>query len=68
MCGYSIIAVPTLIASAQLATPRHAHATRRRRSEGGETLTVAPTRACSSCESVGHDDDATHCKFCGGAL
>jgi len=51
--GYSIIAVPTGIVTAQLITrlPRE-----------------ITTQVCPHCSSEGHEADATFCKFCGGRL
>ena len=51
--GYSIIAVPTGIISAEL--------TRR-------APRPVSTQACPSCSQEGHDVDAVHCKFCGVKL
>ncbi len=51
--GYGIIAVPTGIFSAALIAA---------------SRSSVSTRACPSCGGEGHDDDATHCKFCGVAL
>ncbi len=51
--GYSIIAVPTGIITAQLL----------RRPD----VTVS-TRACPDCSAEDHDPDARHCKHCGCAL
>jgi len=51
--GYSIIAVPTGIVSAELV-----HSVRQ----------PVTTRACPSCLSEGHMDDARFCKFCGDPL
>ncbi|MDP7294953.1 MAG: potassium channel family protein, partial [Vicinamibacterales bacterium] len=52
--GYAIIAVPTGIVSAELAQ----QATRR----------PVSTQACLACSREGHEDDATHCKYCGAGL
>jgi len=51
--GYSIIAIPTGIVTAEIA-----HATRR-----GITR-----QACPSCSAEGHDPDAKYCKYCGEKL
>ncbi len=51
--GYSIIAVPTGIITAQLVRDRNVKVS---------------TQACSSCSGEGHDPDAKHCKHCGAAL
>lgn len=51
--GYSIIAVPTGIISAEL---------------GKAAMRPVSTRACSECSAEGHDTDAVFCKFCGERL
>ncbi|MCL6417789.1 ion transporter [Aestuariirhabdus sp. Z084] len=51
--GYSIIAVPTGIITAELADEL-----RRDRSK----------KYCANCTRSGHDNDAEHCKFCGAEL
>lgn len=51
--GYSIIAVPTGIVSAELAQARR------------ETFT---TQACPDCSREGHASDARYCKYCGAGL
>lgn len=51
--GYSIIAVPTGIVSAELA---HEH------------RKAVTTQVCPECTREGHDPDAKHCKFCGSEL
>jgi voltage-gated potassium channel len=53
MIGYAIIAVPTGIVTSELTASRNRGHSR---------------QACPSCGQYGHDDDATHCKFCGTAL
>jgi len=53
LLGYSIIAVPTGIVSAELART--------------ERLPVS-TQACPNCGLEDHDSDATYCKFCGELL
>lgn len=52
--GYSIIAVPAGIVSAQWS----------------QTARRPPisTQACPNCSAEGHDTDARHCKFCGAKL
>jgi len=51
--GYAIIAVPTGIVTSELtAAHRRGHS----------------RQSCPSCGKEGHDEDATHCKFCGSAL
>ena len=52
--GYGIIAVPTGIVSAEIAS---------KRAQGKITTIV-----CPSCTKEGHDFDATNCKFCGSSL
>jgi voltage-gated potassium channel len=49
--GYAIIAVPTGIVTAEMAT--------RRREQ------PVSTQSCPSCSLEGHDPDAKFCKFCG---
>ncbi len=53
LTGYSIIAVPTGILTAELATEM-----RRERSQ----------RRCDKCRGAGHENDALYCKFCGHTL
>lgn len=53
LTGYSIIAVPTGILTAELAT---------------EMQRDRSTRHCRACGRLGHDLDARHCKFCGASL
>lgn len=53
--GYSIIAVPTGIVSADMVNEA-SHSKRNN------------TRACHHCSREGHDDDAEFCKFCGSDL
>ncbi len=58
LLGYAVIAVPTGIVSAEIA-----------RSAGTiKTITALNTQACRYCSREGHDDDATHCKYCGELL
>lgn len=51
--GYAIIAVPTGIVTSELTAARGRGTSR---------------QACPACGREGHDDDATHCKYCGSAL
>jgi len=51
--GYSIIAVPTGIVSAEMARSRFGKVT---------------TQSCPECSAEGHDSDASHCKHCGAVL
>ena len=51
--GYAIIAVPTGIVTSELTAARHRGHSR---------------QSCPACGREGHDDDATHCKYCGAAL
>lgn len=53
LTGYSIIAVPTGIVTAELAR---------------EMARERAENACASCNRAGHDNDATYCKFCGDTL
>ena len=50
--GYSVIAVPTGIVSAEMTSARYADG----------------QRACPSCGHAGHDPDAVFCRRCGTAL
>lgn len=50
--GYGVIAIPTGIVSAEIV-----------KTDGNTNTTV-----CESCSAEGHDDDATHCKYCGEKL
>jgi voltage-gated potassium channel len=52
--GYGIIAVPTGIVSAEMASV-------------GRRTTVS-TQACPECGGEGHDPDADYCRLCGSAL
>lgn len=52
--GYSIIAVPTGIFTAEMMRKKEAH--------------QITTQVCPVCLKEGHDSDATHCKYCGGVL
>ena len=52
LLGYTIIAVPTGIVSASMI----------------KASQEAARRVCPNCGRSGHDDNATHCKFCGGEL
>lgn len=54
LIGYSVIAVPTGIVSAELS--------RSRRPE------PVSSQACPYCSREGHDDDAIFCKYCGSPL
>ena len=51
--GYAIIAVPTGIVTSELTAARGRGQSR---------------QSCPACGREGHDDDATHCKYCGAAL
>lgn len=53
LTGYSIIAIPTGIITAELAN------------EMRRDKSVYP---CPNCVKVGHDVDAVHCKWCGSSL
>lgn len=53
LLGYSIIAVPTGIITAELSQELHAH----------RNLVK-----CPNCMKTGHESDALYCKFCGGEL
>jgi len=53
--GYSIIAVPTGIVTAEIV-------------EGAASARRITTRTCPNCLSEGHDTDATFCKHCASPL
>ncbi len=53
LTGYSIIAVPTGILTAELATEMQRDRSQRR---------------CDECRTAGHENDALYCKFCGHSL
>ncbi len=53
--GYSIIAVPTGIVTAEIV-------------EGAAAARKITTRSCSNCLSEGHDQNATYCKDCAAPL
>jgi voltage-gated potassium channel len=50
--GYSVIAVPTGIVTAEIA-------------RANKPWT---TEVCPNCHAEGHDADAVHCKYCGEKL
>lgn len=52
LLGYSILAVPTGIVSAEMT----------------HLKSRVTTQACPVCSAEGHDSDALYCKFCGGKL
>jgi len=65
--GYGIIAVPTGIVTVELAEQARAESGGRARSAAGDV--GRPRRlSCAGCGRAGHDADARHCKWCGGAL
>lgn len=51
LTGYSIIAIPTGIITAELA---------------GELGRARSARLCGNCGRAGHETDARYCKYCGG--
>jgi voltage-gated potassium channel len=53
LTGYSIIAVPTGILTAEL---------------NQELMRERTKKTCPQCHKIGHERDAEFCKFCGGAL
>lgn len=57
--GYSVIAVPTGIISADLINESYNN------TKPDEQLS---TEVCRYCSSEGHDQDALHCKYCGEKL
>jgi len=73
--GYSMLAVPTGIAAAELhisgghgGRNSGGGGSRRGRARGTCELRPVATVACPSCDAVGHDGDAAFCKFCGTEL
>ena len=52
--GYSIIAVPTGIVTAEMTSAK-----------SGEQIS---TQCCHECSECGHDSDAVCCKYCGSRL
>ena len=54
MVGYSLIIVPTGFVSAELVS-----------SKLSQSLS---TQSCPHCMAEGHEQDAVHCRFCGGKL
>lgn len=52
LLGYTIMAVPTGIVSATMIRNSH----------------NAASRICPNCGKAGHDETATHCKYCGSEL
>lgn len=58
LIGYSVIAVPTGIYTAELASSLR---------EASHT-THLDSRGCPACGLEGHDPDALHCRQCGGRL
>ncbi len=61
--GYAVIAVPTGIVTVEMAA-----AGQRRilpRDKPGKARQSGQRRVCLGCGAEGHDEDATHCKFCG---
>ena len=58
LLGYSIIAVPTGIITAEIGA-----AGQRQQAPLPESTLV-----CRSCHREGHDVDARHCKYCGAGL
>jgi voltage-gated potassium channel len=68
--GYAILAVPTGIVVADLQMRgRPLSSKRAMRARGlSRELRAVDTLACTTCESVGHDADASFCKNCGAEL
>ncbi len=56
LLGYAVIAVPTGIVSAAMMQERT------------NKPPPANTKSCRYCSKEGHDEDATHCKYCGEVL
>lgn len=53
LTGYSIIAVPTGIFTAQMSL---------------EIMRQRQSKVCQNCERSGHEEDAAHCRHCGAEL
>jgi len=54
MVGYSLIIVPTGFVSAEMGNAR--------------LRRTVSTQVCPHCMAKGHENDAVHCRFCGGKL
>ncbi len=65
--GYAIIAVPTGIVTVEMAAAGQRRV-RLAPDEPREARQTGERRVCLGCGVEGHDDDATHCKFCGAGL
>ena len=52
LLGYTVLAVPTGIVTAEMVKSSH----------------EAASRVCPNCGRSGHDPEATHCKYCGSRL
>ncbi|MEA5415209.1 potassium channel family protein [Synechococcus sp. BA-132 BA5] len=64
LIGYSIIAVPTGILSAEIGLKALRPPGQTAPATGGPS----PGSLCHSCGQGGHETDARHCKHCGAAL
>jgi voltage-gated potassium channel len=64
LIGYSIIAVPTGILSAEIGLS----VLRPPGEPAAPLASLAPGRLCHSCGLCGHEADARHCKHCGAPL
>jgi len=57
--GYSVIAVPTGIVSAEMVNPNG--------NSSAQEIDLN-TQACKNCSKDGHADDAVYCKYCGESI
>ncbi len=57
--GYSVIAVPTGIVSAEMINPN---------GKTNENAISLNTQCCKNCSKEGHEDDAVFCKYCGSSI
>lgn len=66
LLGYGIIAVPTGIVSAEMASSREAEKTTLITSQ--EDLIKVTPFSCSNCQSEGHKPEAVYCYHCGESI
>ena len=63
--GYSVIAVPTGIVSAEMVGGGKGKKKRKNKNKNKFTLN---TQVCKNCSMEGHDNDAHYCKYCGAHM